>query len=1088
MLNFIFGKPSSGKTHTIMEKLKEYTKLNIPCVLIVPEQFAFENERLVLKTLGDKVALNVKVLSFTRLCDEIERSIGGTAAKTLGNYDRIIFMKKALLNVENELILWRKYVNNISFAQTMLDTVDEFKMSGVSAEELRQTAGECENSSLKSKLLDIATISDAYSVTLAEKYIDPTDRITRLVNTLADTDYFCGKAVFVDSFKGFTGQQYKILASIIKKAKDIFVAFTNDVENTNVHSIYANIQKSAHRLEKIAQDLNVEIGDSIILSKPYCLPEALQNVEKLMAGKSLPDGSCGDAVTLCTAISAADEAQFVARTIRRLVREENYRYRDFVIIARDADSYKQTVISACQKNGVKCFYDRRVSMSVFPLSRFTLSAIDALRLSTDGILGISKTGLGNLTTEEISDLENYTYLWNIDSTLWLDEWTMDPRGLVTNEMDDENRDKLKRLNILRKMALEPILKFKENFVGNARQRVEAIIKLFDDCDCSEKLRKMCDEMDASNPYLSEDMLIQSYDELMKIFDSIANSWGDMSINRETFREVLNLALNTGDIGVAPQTLDEVTFGSADRIRPSRPKVAFILGANQGVFPKTVKNSGILSLSDRKLLIKNFDIIIADNSLKSVIDEEFLVYFNLCCASEKLYVCCNSQSLSGEKTEPSAFFKTLGDKLSCNKVFEPMENLSIDNLPETFAAAFGEYCKKVRSAPKDALTIREALEGAKMSEDLDYCDSLSEDKQLAITPENAKALYGTDIRMSASRFDTYNRCHFSYFCKYGLGLSKLQPAEFDVMQRGTIAHFVLEKIITGNGEALARCDRAELGLLCDKYIEEYLSGVKGFSSIRNKYTDFLLGRISRSLKDVVVHVANEISQSEFKPTACELKIGEEGIPLEMKHSNGKIIFSGSVDRVDEYNGYIRVIDYKTGSRSFKLPDVLFGLNLQMLIYLYALTRGKGVNDSAAAGILYQPAKRDINDSGLAMNGLLPAEPSLIEAMEKGTNGEFVPKMTVTKSGSIDSRQSSFVDPAVFGEIFDLIERLAMKTGDELLGGDIRINPVDGRESAACKYCDFASVCGIENKTAQKVPAMTNKEVIEVLEKGGEESGS
>ena len=266
MLNFIFGKPSSGKTHIIMEKLKEYTKLNIPCVLIVPEQFAFENERLVLKTLGDKVALNVKVLSFTRLCDEIERSIGGTAAKLLGNYDRIIFMKKALLNVENELILWRKYVNNISFAQTMLDTVDEFKMSGVSAEELRQTAGECENSSLKAKLLDIAAISDSYSVTLAEKYIDPTDRITRLVNTLADTDYFCGKAVFVDSFKGFTGQQYKILASIIKKAKDIFVAFTNDIENTNVHSIYANIQKSAHRLEKIAQDLNVEIGDSIILS------------------------------------------------------------------------------------------------------------------------------------------------------------------------------------------------------------------------------------------------------------------------------------------------------------------------------------------------------------------------------------------------------------------------------------------------------------------------------------------------------------------------------------------------------------------------------------------------------------------------------------------------------------------------------------------------------------------------------------------------------------------------------------------------------------------------------------------------------
>ena len=1083
MLKFIYGKPSSGKTYTIMEKIREYTKNNIPCVLIVPEQFTFENERLVLKTLGDKAALNVKVLSFSRLCDEIERSIGGTAAKVLGNYDRIIFMKKALLSVENELKLWRKYANNISFAKTMLDTVDEFKMSGISAEDLRLTADECNNSSLKAKLLDIATVTDAYSLALAERYIDPTDRITRLISNLQNSDYFSGKAVFVDSFKGFTGQQYKILAQIMKKASELFVAFTNDVNNTKPHGVYANIQKIAKRLEQTAQSLNVEVGESIVLTESQRLPQALKNVERIMSGGSVEPEADGSTVTLCAAVTAADEAQFAARTIRRLVREENYRYRDFVIIARDADTYKQTVISACQKNGVNCFYDRRVSMSVFPLSRFTLSAIDALRLSTDGILGLSKTGLGNLNTDEISDLENYTYLWSIDSKLWLEEWTMDPRGFVTDEIDEETREKLKHLNTLRQKALKPILKFKENFKGNSRSRVEAIIKLFEDCNCSEKLRKMCDGFDGANPYLSEDMLVQSYDELMKIFDSIVNSYGDMAIDRETFREILNLALNTGDIGVIPQTLDEVTFGSADRIRPSRPKVAFILGANQGVFPKIIKNSGILSLNDRKTLVKNHNIIIADNSLESVIDEEFLVYSNLCCASEKLYICRNCQSLSGEKAEASAFFESLGEKLSCKKVCEPQPVLSLDNLPETSEAAFSEYCRSLKNSPNDALTISAALSTGDMIADLEYCDSAFADKPLAITPENAKALYGNNIRMSASRFDTYNRCHFSYFCKYGLSLKKLQPADFDVMQRGTIAHFVLEKIITDYSDALERNQRNELEALCDSCIEQYLESVSGFNNIRNKHTDFLISRISRSLKDVVVHVAGEISQSEFKPTACELKIGGDEIPLELSFSGGKIIFSGSIDRVDEYNGYVRVIDYKTGSRTFKLPDILFGLNLQMLIYLYAVTRGKGISDSAAAGILYQPAKRDLNNNGLAMNGLLQAEPSLIEAMEKGTNGEFVPKMTVTKTGDIDSRQSSFIDTAVFSKIFDHIENLAKKTGNELVSGDIKINPVDGRESPACKYCDFASVCGIENKTAEKVPSMTNKEVVEVLEKEG-----
>ena len=57
---------------------------------------------------------------------------------------------------------------------------------------------------------------------------------------------------------------------------------------------------------------------------------------------------------------------------------------------------------------------------------------------------------------------------------------------------------------------------------------------------------------------------------------------------------------------------------------------------------------------------------------------------------------------------------------------------------------------------------------------------------------------------------------------------------------------------------------------------------------------------------------------------------------------KILLRGSVDRVDilkkgEEN-YIRIIDYKTGSKEFKLSDILYGLNLQMLIYLYAITLG------------------------------------------------------------------------------------------------------------------------------------------------------
>ena len=50
--------------------------------------------------------------------------------------------------------------------------------------------------------------------------------------------------------------------------------------------------------------------------------------------------------------------------------------------------------------------------------------------------------------------------------------------------------------------------------------------------------------------------------------------------------------------------------------------------------------------------------------------------------------------------------------------------------------------------------------------------------------------------------------------------------------------------------------------------------------------------------------------------------------------------------------MRVVDYKTGKKEFRLSDVLHGLNMQMLVYLAALVENGQV---LPAGILYMPAQ-------------------------------------------------------------------------------------------------------------------------------------
>ncbi len=1077
MLQFIYGLPRSGKTTKILSLVEELSSRGQNTVIIVPEQATFETEKAVLKTLGDSFAFKCEVLSFSRLQDNILRKIGGISAKILKDSDKIIFMNRALKSIANELKVWGKYANSLNFAKTILDTVGEFKICAISAEEIKNAQLLTDNNSLADKLFDLALIYETYELLIAERYIDPVDKLTKLYHNLESFPYFKEKTVFIDGFKGFTGQQFKVLGRILAQADDVYITFTNDANSSREFDIFSNIRTAITKIEKIAKSYAVSVEEPIVLNETYYNSKTIPKVERMLSANHT-ESAQDNSVVVCRADTIFDEAEFAARTIRRLVRTENYRYRDFAIIVRDTESYATAVEYACQKNGISCFSDKKLSLSEFPLSVAALSAIKALNFSTENILRFYKSGINYLTVDEISMLENYCYLWNINGEMWLSEWDMDVRGFVTEEFDQSSIRELEKINAIRKKAIQPLSRFKENFRGDARAMSSAVIKLLDSCNAKESLKNMCKKISSFDVF-SGDALKQGYDVFMSIFDSLVVCFGDQTLSSAEFYDALNLAISLEEVGVIPQTVDQVIFGQADRIRTSNTKIAFILGANQGVFPKYSDNNSVFGNKERKKLI-DLGLDITDNQLYTSIDENFLVYCNLCCPSDKLYISYSAQTLKGESLAEASFVTNLCEGLGIGKICEP-DNINSQNAPETVQSAFSELCRRTAKAD-EFLTLKTAIDTVDAEKTDALISAITSDKK-TITKENAEKLYGKNIYMSATKFDTFNRCKFSYFCKYGLRLKKLQPADFDVLQRGTIVHYVLEKIISEYKENIKNFSREKLDSLCDFYIEEYLGSVVGYNSVKTARHEFLISKISRSLKEVVFHLSQEFAQSDFKPTHCELKIGgKDGIPLDFDYSKGKIIINGSIDRVDEFGGYIRIVDYKTGTKSFKLPDILFGLNLQMLLYLYAIVRGRNLEDKNAAGIFYMPSKRDLNNEGMSMNGLMPADIELVRAMEKENRGEFVPALSLNKDGSVSKSSSSFITRDEFSKIFDYIERLMKKTGDSISKGEIFVDPVDGRESSACDYCDFKSVCGTEENISIKVPSLKNSEVFDLMGKG------
>ena len=146
-----------------------------------------------------------------------------------------------------------------------------------------------------------------------------------------------------------------------------------------------------------------------------------------------------------------------------------------------------------------------------------------------------------------------------------------------------------------------------------------------------------------------------------------------------------------------------------------------------------------------------------------------------------------------------------------------------------------------------------------------------------------------------------------------------------------------------------------GLLVEEYAKRYLPE----DTARFAY---LLSRLKKSMTGLLCYLRDEQRQSSFKPVACELKIGpgEDAVRGQTyRLSDGRTVqLIGTVDRADEWieddgTRWVRVVDYKTGTKKLNLKEVYCGLDCQMLLYLFSLTRDKSGRFTGAepAGVLY-----------------------------------------------------------------------------------------------------------------------------------------
>ena len=760
---------------------------------------------------------------------------------------------------------------------------------------------------------------------------------------------------------------------------------------------------------------------------------------------------------------------------------------------------------ALNRYEIPYFADEKIDVESSPLYFGIISTISAVETNYAGeaVLMLAKSPIMGLEPEKVAQLENYVYSWQIRGELWKSDFVNNPRGMV-EDFTESDYARLAEINETRKSIMEPLIHLEKALKQeNGRTFAFGIYNFLIKINCTENLKKYSTNLNDVSAEQFLDLNSQLWDSLIDILDIFGDVLVNVSLERGRLIELFKLAVSSTDVGVIPQMLDQVIVGGADRVRPHQLKVVFVAGVNEGVFPANVSTKGLFSDRERENL-NNSGLGISAGGIHQSLLERFYGYFAFTLPSEKLFVSYVDSSLGGEKKLPSIFasqieitFPNIGDLTLQQEDYIEDKTSALEVLSVEF-----QQDTPLRATLWQLLSQSDSQIIARMEESAWKPAHKLENTNLATQ------IFGNNMYLSPSRVERFYRCPFSYFVQDGLRLRKRQKVDFSPLESGSLIHHVLQVMMQKyGGKGLSELSfnqiNKEVNVIILGYIEDRITDKDQLPA----RMEFLFTRLCDTLTRLLVHLGKEFDQSQFSPVAFELEIRDDQPtkPLELFTANGgKVKVSGVVDRVDlmELNGikYIRVVDYKSGSKQFQLQDVIEGLNLQMLLYLFTIAENgvDSLENVSPAGVLYMPVRETYNSversatdeealrklqAQWKMGGILIDEREVLEGMEENFCEVFIPvKVNKDESFSKTSPLASIED---MGRLSNLVKKHIVDMANALGDGDIKALPVDDGSYLTCQYCDYRSVCGYEDGDSVKtISRMSHSQALNYLAKEGE----
>ena len=1145
-LKIIYGRGGSGKSRSIYNEIKERMKENPEreYIILVPEQYTFRAEQKVLKELGQESVFSVSVMSFNSLGRRILSTVGGATHDLITDIGKTMLMTKALAEIQEEMNIFKRVSGKTGFIEMAKNLVDEIKRYDVDMDEMKKIMLETDDKELRNKLSDIILFYEAYDREIHKEYIDATDQMNFSLERIGNAEFLRNAEIYLDEFNDFSVMQLKFIEAVLRMAKRVVMTLTLDKVN-EAGDVFQITKDTEVKIFQAAERVGAYIEKPMILSEKvpmrFQLSPELGHLESeyfRYPNKVFADPA--KAVRLYKAQNTYDEVEKAALDIKRRVREDStLRYRDIAILCRNIDAYENIVTSIFKEYDIPVFLDKKRDMDGNPLAQYILSLLEIVSngFTYESLFKLLKTGLSSVTEEETDILENYILANGIKGKSFGKEWKY-----PFPNMNDEalNKAYLAQVNEIREKIESHYSTLRERILSaeNVLELTKTVYLHLEESGVFERSLQLVNETGNMEIKKEHEEVIKG---ISAVFDDVVNVLGKDKIEVSAYTDILKQAMLSLKIALIPLTLDQVILGDVARVKSDTIRGLYILGVNDGVFPRTISDEGLITDKDiMKLKEKGLNVFI-DSKTRSVY-EQFLVYTAFTIPSEFAQISYVSSDMDGKSQRPSLVIgrlKKLFPNLTEETYVNPLDKKSGTILDvEGKKATFNQLVKEMRrNYQGDSVNPvwGEVYSFYHQEEDFNKRLKISRDglkytnTTLNLTRESVKSLYGDKLYMSVSRLERFTSCPFAYYVQYGLKAKDRLIHEVTAPDVGTLMHEVIDRFtedIKGMETGVSGIDREFIRETVDRLVEEAISNTNTIykSSPRYRHMGEKVKKIiNRSLETITAQIA----KGKFIPMFNELQFGKDcklpPLSIDIPETGQDALLRGRIDRVDvmdlDGRSYIRIIDYKSSAKDVSLKDVFYGLQLQLLVYLDVIMRNweKILENQATPGaILYfkldnpmvkgslgltdEEIEKKVMES-LKLKGLILNDARVVRNMDKDID-EFslVIPAKFNKAGEVvstsnrkDKNSEIILSEEEFDTLRDYVRESIGNILKELFDGNISILPFKDKDKIPCTYCTYKSICQFDTKIEENHYRVLKALPIEELwdnmkkKKAGEEDG-